>query len=225
MALKRNVDPLGWNVKIANADGTPTPEFMRKFNGQAQLNLDLIEVTGLLDVALIAGVGLSGGGVLGDLVNITFDLENTAVTAGSYGSAASGGSVEVPYFTVDAQGRLTAAGEQTLALFYDVSLYIKGKPTNSELVLRLEAGRAFTLPASLTGSQASARVASAANKSFDIKKNGSSVGSVDFNTSASGTFTFSTATSFSAGDLLEIVAPATADGSLEDISITLVGTR
>ena len=220
---RKNFDPLVWNARIVDPNtGFPTPEFLRQFNVSREFNQD---VEALYGIELIAGVGLSGGGVLGDLDDITFDLENTAVTAGTYGAAPASGTFKYARFTVDAQGRLTAAAENTVDMFIDREVFIPGKPTNSQLVLRIEVGRACTLPASLTGSQASARVASAANKSFDIKKNGSSVGSVDFNTSASGTFTFASATSFAAGDLLEIVAPATADTTLEDISITLVATR
>ncbi len=49
------------------------------------------------------GIGLIGGPIT---TTGTIDLENTAVTPGSYGSAS-----HVATFTVDAQGRLTAAGD------------------------------------------------------------------------------------------------------------------
>jgi hypothetical protein len=56
-----------------------------------------------------AGTGLSGGGDLS--ANRTISLANTAVTAASYGSASQVGT-----FTVDAQGRLTAASNTSIAI-------------------------------------------------------------------------------------------------------------
>ena len=46
----------------------------------------------------------------------TFDLVNTAVTPGSYGS-----STQIPTFTVDAQGRLTAASYESISSSFDVA--------------------------------------------------------------------------------------------------------
>ena len=54
------------------------------------------------------GTGLSSVASATDTV--TVNLDNTAVTAGSYGSASA-----IPTFTVDAQGRLTAAGTASIS--------------------------------------------------------------------------------------------------------------
>jgi len=66
---------------------------------------------------LVAGVGLDGGGLANANSTVTFDLANTAVAAGTYGDANN-----VAQFTVDAQGRLTAAS--------NVAIFASGTVTN-----------------------------------------------------------------------------------------------
>ena len=59
---------------------------------------------------LVAGTALtSTGATSGEGIAHTINLDNTAVTADTYGSASA-----IPSFTVDAQGRLTAAQEITV---------------------------------------------------------------------------------------------------------------
>jgi hypothetical protein len=60
-------------------------------------------------VEIIAGTGLTGGGNLAANVNIA--LANTTVSADTYGDATN-----VAQFTVDAQGRLTAAANVAISI-------------------------------------------------------------------------------------------------------------
>ena len=95
-----NLDDIG-DVTITTAT---SGDFL-KWNGTAWINTP-IEVGDISSVT--AGTGLTGGGTSGA---VTLGLASTAVTAGSYGSQDA-----VSTFTVDAQGRLTAAGGTSILI-------------------------------------------------------------------------------------------------------------
>jgi hypothetical protein len=63
--------------------------------------------------SIIAGTGITVSGTTGD---VTVNLADTAVTPGSYGSA-----TQIPTFTVDQQGRLTAAGTASISTDLDIA--------------------------------------------------------------------------------------------------------
>jgi len=98
-------------------------------------------------VTLTAGTGLTGGGDIG--ANRTFTLADTAVTPAAYGTGKN-----VATFTVDAQGRLTAAGttsiKPALSGFicfvedrtYTVELAAELTKTVSVIITKLDAGTA-----------------------------------------------------------------------------------
>jgi hypothetical protein len=107
---------------------------------------------------------------------------------------------------------------------YDILCGIVGKPSNGEVVLLFVAPRAFRIPANAAGSYLKAGIAATGSSVFSIQKNGAQF--LTATVAGSGTTaTFSgSQTDFAAGDVLKIVAPATADATLADIAITLAAT-
>lgn len=95
-------------------------------------------------LTIVGGTGLSS--VASNTDTVTINLDNTAVTAGSYGSASA-----IPTFTVDAQGRLTAAGTASISTSFTVDadsgadLTISGGDT-----FRIIGGTGLTSTASAT---------------------------------------------------------------------------
>jgi hypothetical protein len=109
---------------------------------------------------------------------------------------------------------------------YDVGGCYTGAPTASLVLLRYPFPRQAIFPASLTNSQGVASVAATAQTDFDLKKNGSSVGTMRFAAAGTvATFIMASQTTFAAGDVLTVVAPATPDATLANIGFALAGTR
>jgi len=110
-------------LTAANVGATPNTTFVLtsgllsgggQLTGNVTITLDSVpvaNVTGAVPntVNVIAGTGISGGGALTG--NVTINLANTAVTAGTYGTA-----TQVSQVTVDAQGRITSASNVAIAI-------------------------------------------------------------------------------------------------------------
>lgn len=121
-------------------------------------------------VSITAGTGLTGGGDI--TTSRTLNLANTAVVASSYGSASQVGT-----FTVDAQGRLTAAANAAIAItsaavtdFTEAAQDAVGSALSSTTTITLtynDAGNAITADVaagSLTNTEISASAAIAESK-------------------------------------------------------------
>ena len=112
------------------------------------------------------------------------------------------------------------------ALPYLLAFDAPGVPTASMVVFHHVFTQAVSFVASLTDSYVKAGTAATAQTDFDLKKNGSSIGTVRF--AAAGTtasYVSISASSWVAGDILTLIAPATPDATIADIWGTLVGVR
>jgi len=113
-----------------------TASISTSFTVDADSGADLT-ISGGDTFTIVGGTGLTSVASATD--TLTLNLDNTAVTAGSYGGAASVGS-----FTVDAQGRLTAASSTTI----EIAL---GTNTSGSYVATITGGTGVTSSAATTG--------------------------------------------------------------------------
>jgi hypothetical protein len=174
------------DVGLANVDNTSDinkPLSTAAIDALA-LKANLSDITELaqdaVNTSLNAGVALSKN--YDDVNNIiTIDLDNTTVNAGSYGS-----TTKIPTFTVDNQGRLTAAGETDVA----TNLSIAGD-TGSDTVnlltdfLTVEGGEGIDVLVTNNTINVSAEDATSTNKgvaSFDQTDFTVAQGNVTLNT-------------------------------------------
>lgn len=121
----------------------------------------------------------------------------------------------------------TAGEWQSEDIPYLLSLFVGGTPTDNERLFGHVFDRDVDFPENLSGSQGYAFVAPAADDTWDIRKNGVSIGTISFDAPYEDgiTFTLSGGASFTAGDRLEIVAEYPADDTLADVALTLRGVR
>ena len=149
-------------------------------------------------------------------------------------------------FNVPAEGWLVYAQDENELLIYNGSAWVtlvtileadahdtdgalEGLPTSSQVVGRFLFARAVTFPDDFAGSKGDVDTAptDSAGADFDIKKNGSSIGTMSFASAATvATFTTSGgATSMAIADVLTVVAPGSADPALANLSFVFKGTR
>jgi hypothetical protein len=107
-----------------------------------------------------------------------------------------------------------------------IGFFFTTAPTSSEVLLLNVATDAFILPANLAGARVSVGTNPAATFALDVRKNGSTVGTISISTGGVATLTTSggSAVSFAAGDVLSVLGPASVDASIANVAVTLRGT-
>jgi putative tail protein len=133
-----------------------------------------------------------------------------------------GGAVQdlasVPAYTYT----ITGAGQATVTVV--TGTFVNGQPTASLVLQRYVFAAAVTFPAGFAGSQGTAETAATATATFEIQQNGTNIGTMVFAAGATtATFTMAAATTFNAGDVLTLVAPAVPDATLANLAWTFIG--
>jgi hypothetical protein len=107
---------------------------------------------------------------------------------------------------------------------YDFSWRKEGQPGASEVVLRQVLARRVMLEADFAGSAGLAGTGATADADFDVQRNGVSIGTIRFEVGATApTLIAAAAVTLEIGDELIIVAPASVDASLADVTVTFAG--
>lgn len=171
--------------------------------------------------ALTANLPVIGAGAAD--VTVGTRSGNTTEFATVTGSVTSGHAA-----TWDASGNLVDGGAAvTGSQPYDVVCSLPGKPGAGATVLLLTYTRTVSFPGNFSGSRGTVGVNPTATATYNVNKNGSSIGTIAVSTGGVVTFTTTggAAQSFSAGDRMTVIAPGTQDATMSDVAVTFAGTR
>lgn len=102
---------------------------------------------------------------------------------------------------------------------YDIRFQRAGKPTAVEVILTFKVTTPFTMAA--TGHTGACTVNPTATASLPVKKNGTTVGTLEVSTSGVLSLVGFSATAFATGDILTVEAPGTQDATLSGLSFVL----
>ncbi len=110
--------------------------------------------------------------------------------------------------------------------FYDRPIFMEGMPTDGEIYPIINEVRGLSLPIALAGSIITIDPGSLPTSSITItmKKNGSSIGTIDIDTLGNVVVTFPAEISFVAGDQSSWVWPSPQDATAANIAMSIVYT-
>jgi hypothetical protein len=118
-----------------------------------------------------------------------------------------------------------ATARTNLGIIRPVAFFFTTAPTASEVMLLYTACESILLADDFAGSAGNVGTNPTASFALNVQKNGASVGTITISTGGGFTFvTSGTTVSLAAGDQIKIVAPATPDATIANVSITLKGS-
>jgi hypothetical protein len=123
-------------------------------------------------------------------------------------------------------GGVVTAASGVVSEPFSVGAMCSGAPAASEKLLIYSFVYSVDIAANAVGSECESLVSATAQTDFLVKKNGSTIGTIRWAAAGTvATYVSFAATSFAAGDIIVIEAPASPDATLADIGFSLKMTR
>lgn len=197
----------------------------------------VVSNTGSFDLTVRPGGSGSGNVTVTAGEAALLSCSGTAITTLSSGAAPVSGSSFLSLSDVPGaytgnglfgvRVKTTEDGLEFFAIPMNLSLSISGLPDASQKI-NMPVTQALKLPASLAGSQAYIGTHPTLAMTFALNKisgvTTTSIGSVAIATTGIVTFTFAAATSFAAGDILQVIAPSIQDVTGADVGMSFKAT-
>lgn len=215
----------GQSIRFIGASGTGATV------GNGDMSLLLCDGTNISVISSSGGLLSTTDDLAEGVTNLYFTAAR-AIASALTGFSAGAGTVSATDTILQAINKIVGNIAALSSVYapisqpYDTGAYYPGVPTASVICLLHVVNRTVTFPSSLTNSHGVSLVAATAQTDFDIQKNGSSIGTMRFAAAATtASFISASGATFSAGDVLKVIAPASPDATLSDISFLLAGTR